>query len=97
MTKIIPLQDYVIVKKIENKEQVVKGILIPVKENNELVRAIVHAINPKPPKDCIQNFKVGDTIIIRKFGGAPITEDGINLLILKTEEIIAKVLDGDNE
>lgn len=91
MTKITPLQDYVIVKKIEAKEQVIKGILVPTKENNELARATIHALNPKPPKGCIQNFQVGDQIIIRKYGGAPISENNVNLLILKTEEIIAKV------
>ena len=91
MTKIIPLQDYVIVKKIEQKEQVIKGILVPTKENNELARATVHAVNPSKVKGINQDFKVGDIIIIRKYGGAPIIEDGVNLLILKTEEIIAKV------
>jgi chaperonin GroES len=92
---ITPLHDRVLVQRLEPKESVKGGIIIPdsAKEKpqeGEVVAVGAGKINEKG--DRIQlDVKVGDRILFGKYSGNDITIDDEEYLILKEDEILAKL------
>ena len=91
---ITPLHDRVIVKRIEEKESVKGGIIIPdtakVKPQEGEVVAVGSGKREKGeliPLD----VKVGDRILFGKYSGNEIKIDEQEYLILKEDEILAKL------
>jgi chaperonin GroES len=91
---VTPLHDRVLVKRIEEKESVKGGIIIPdsAKEKpqeGEVVAAGAGKIEKgeRIPLD----VKVGDRILFGKYSGSEIKVDDEEYLILREEEILAKL------
>ncbi len=92
---ITPLHDRVLVRRLEEKETVKGGIIIPdsAKEKpqeGEVVAVGAGKLNEKG--DRIQlDVKVGDRILFGKYSGNDIKIDDEEFLILKEDEILAKL------
>jgi len=91
---ITPLHDRVLVKRIEDKETVRGGIIIPdsAKEKpqeGEVVAAGAGKIEKgaRVPLD----VKVGDRILFGKYSGSEIKIENEEYLILREDEILAKL------
>ena len=90
--KIRPLQDRVLVKRIEQEEQVRGGIIIPDTAKEKPLQAEVIAVGSgrvlesgqKMPLD----LKAGDKVLIGKWSGTEVKLDGEELLILKEDEVL---------
>jgi chaperonin GroES len=94
MPKIRPLQDRVIVRRIEEKEQVRGGIIIPDTAKEKPHEGEVMAVGAgkmekghRIPVD----VKVGDRILFGKYSGSEIKINDQEYLILREEEILVKV------
>ena len=93
MTTIIkPLHDRVIVKHIDEDEQVQGGIIIPdtAKEKPQ-EGEVIAAGEGKYRKDGTRqalDVKAGDRVLFGKYTSSEITLDGQELLIMKEEEIL---------
>ena len=96
MTKnITPLHDRVIVKRIDEGEQVRGGIIIPDSAKEKPQEGEVIAVGngktldngTKVPMD----VKVGDKILFGKYSGTDIKIDGEEVLILREDEVLAIV------
>lgn len=92
---VTPLHDRVLVRRLEEKETVKGGIIIPdsAKEKpqeGEVVAVGAGKLNEKG--DRIQlDVKVGDRILFGKYSGNDIKIDDEEFLILKEDEILAKI------
>ncbi len=89
-----PLHDRVIVKRIEEKETVKGGIIIPDTAKEKPQEGEVVAVGPgrREKGELIAlDVKAGDRVLIGKYSGTEIKIDGEELVILREEEILAKV------
>src|SRR5262249_44944285 len=91
---ITPLHDRVIVKRIEEKETVRGGIIIPDSAKEKPMEGEVIAVGPgKREKGELHplDVKVGDRVLFGKYSGTEIKIDDEDVLILREEEILAKL------
>ena len=90
-----PLHDRVLVKRIEEEEQVKGGIIIPDTAKEKPQEAEVVAVGPgklqedgnRQPMD----VSSGDRILIGKYSGSEIKIDDEEYVILREDEILAVV------
>jgi chaperonin GroES len=91
---ITPLHDRVIVKRIEEKESVKGGIIIPdtAKEKPQEGEVVAVGSGKREKGELIPlDVKVGDRILFGKYSGNEIKIDEQEYLILKEDEILAKL------
>ncbi|HXU43965.1 MAG TPA: co-chaperone GroES [Thermoanaerobaculia bacterium] len=90
-----PLHDRVVVKRIEQGEQVRGGIIIPDTAKEKPQEAEVVAVGPGKLNDDGKrapiDVKVGDRVLIGKYSGSEIKIDNEELVILREDEILAVV------
>ncbi|HXM13825.1 MAG TPA: co-chaperone GroES [Candidatus Eremiobacteraceae bacterium] len=89
-----PLHDRVVVKRIEEKESVKGGIIIPdsAKEKQQEGEVIAIGSGKREKGELIPlDVKVGDRVLFGKYSGTEIKIDDEDLLILREEEILAKL------
>ena len=89
--KIRPLQDRLIVKRLENTEKTASGLYIPDTAQEKPQQGKVVAIGKgKVLEDGTVrplDVKVNDTIIFGKYSGQEIKVDGEELLIMKEDDV----------
>ncbi len=91
---ITPLHDRVIVKRIEDKETVKGGIIIPdsAKEKPQEGEVVAVGSGKREKGELIPlDVKAGDRILFGKYSGNEIKIDDEEYLILKEDEILAKI------
>ena len=91
---ITPLHDRVLVRRLEGKEAVKGGIIIPDTAKEKPQEGEVMAVGTgkvEKGKRVPLDVKVGDRILFGKYTGNDITIDDQEYLILREEEILAKV------
>ena len=90
-----PLQDRVMVKRLEQEEQVRGGIIIPDTAKEKPQQAEVIAVGPGKVNDegkrSPVDVKQGDKILIGKYSGSEIRIDEEDYVILREDEILAVV------
>jgi chaperonin GroES len=91
-TNITPLHDRVIVRRIEEGEQVRGGIIIPdtAKEKpqeGEVVAAGAGKYKEDGTRQAL-DVKAGDRVLFGKYSGSEIKIDGEELLIMREDEIL---------
>jgi chaperonin GroES len=95
MANIRPLHDRVVLKRIEEKEQVRGGIIIPDSAKEKPQEGEVVAVGRGKSRDNGEvvplDVKVGDRVLFGKYSGSEIKIDGQDLLIVKEEEILGVV------
>ncbi|MGB9006784.1 MAG: co-chaperone GroES [Candidatus Aminicenantales bacterium] len=93
--KVIPLHDRVLLKRIEEKEVKVGGIIIPDTAKEKPQEAeVIEAGKGRTTEDgklIPMEVKKGDKVLIGKFSGSEVTIDNIEHIIVREEEILAKL------
>ncbi len=94
--KIRPLQDRIIVKRVEEEEKTKGGIIIPDSAKEKPLEGKVIAVgNGKILEDGKVrplDIKVNDRILFGKYAGTEIKVDGEEIKILRESDILAKIL-----
>jgi chaperonin GroES len=95
-TRIRPLQDRVIVKRLEGKEErSTGGIIIPDTAKEKPQEGKVVAVGPGRREDdgkvTALDVKAGDRVLFGKYAGSEIKLDGEEHLILREEDILGVV------
>jgi chaperonin GroES len=94
-TNIQPLHDRVIVKRIDEGEQVRGGIIIPdtAKEKPQEGEVIAVGLGKYREDGSRQSLDVraGDRVLFGKYGGSEIKVDGEDLLIMREDEILGVI------
>lgn len=89
-TKIQPLEDRVLVKQLENEEEKIGNIYIPDTAKEKPQIGVVIAVGTD--EGLIKILKKDDKVYYAKYSGTEIKSDGENLIILKKEDILAKIV-----
>ena len=93
--KIRPLQDRVIVKRIEEEEKTKGGIIIPDTAKEKPQEGKVVAVGKgkanEDGKVVPLDVKVNDRILFGKYSGSEITIDGEEHLIMREEDILGVI------
>jgi chaperonin GroES len=93
-TKIRPLHDRVIVKRIEEEEKTKGGIIIPDTAKEKPQEGRVVAVGPGKHDDgkvIPLGVKAGDKILFGKYSGTEIKLDGEEHLILREDDILGVI------
>jgi chaperonin GroES len=94
-TKLKPLGNRVLVKRLEAEEKVKGGIILPdtAKKKQETAEVVAIGTGKKDKSGNLIPFpvKVGDKILMEKYSGNEITLDGDEYVILRADDIIAIV------
>jgi chaperonin GroES len=87
-----PLQDRLLVKRLEEGEQVQGGIIIPDTAKEKPQQAKVLAVGPGRVTDDGKlqpiEVKVGDTVVFGKYSGTEVKVDGDDLLIIREDDVL---------
>lgn len=88
-----PLNDRVVIKKIEVKETTKSGIVLPTSAKEEPQISEVVALGPSITEDEKKKdkIKVGDRVIASKFSGTEVKLDGEEYTIIKLNDVLAIV------
>ena len=94
-TKIRPLQDRLIVKRVEEEEKTKGGIIIPDTAKEKPIEGKVIAVgNGKVQEDGKVrplDVKKGDRILFSKYAGTEVKIDGEEHLIMREEDILGVI------
>lgn len=88
-----PLGDRVLVEPVEEKEVKKGGIIIPdsakEKPTEGLIRALGTGKTDENGKKIAFEVKVGDRVLVSKYGGTEVKLDGKEYKLLNTDDILA--------
>ena len=93
--KVRPLHDRILIKRIEDKETVKGGIIIPdtakEKPQEAEVMAVGNGKKNEEGKVVPLDVKAGDRILFGKYSGTEIKLDGEEFLIIREEEVLGVI------
>jgi chaperonin GroES len=93
-----PLHDRVLLKRIEEKEEVKGGIIIPDTAKEKPMEGEVISVGPgkmmEDGKRSPMDVKAGDRVLFGKYAGAEIKLDDKEYVIMREEEILAVLMRG---
>jgi chaperonin GroES len=88
-----PLQDRVLVKRLEHEEKTAGGIIIPDTAKEKPQEGRVIAVGPGKVLDCgnlrAPVVKAGDRILFGKYAGSDVKIDGEEHIIMREDDILA--------
>lgn len=90
-TKIRPLQDRVIVKRVAEEEKTKGGIIIPDTAKEKPIEGEIIAVGPGKIEDGKRiepSVKTGDRVLFGKYAGTEVKLDGEEHLILREDDIL---------
>ncbi len=91
--KIRPLQDRVVVKRLESESVTKGGIIIPDAAKEKPVEGRVVAVGSgkaaKDGKVRPLEVQVGDTVLFGKYSGTEVKLDGVEHVLLREDDILA--------
>lgn len=90
--KIRPLQDRILVKRIEAVQKTPGGIYIPPTASEKPSEAMVVAVGPgkvnEKGKLCEPRVRVGDKVVFGKYTGVEVKLDGVEHLIIAEGDLL---------
>jgi chaperonin GroES len=91
--KFKPLNDRILLKRVEAEEKTLGGLFIPDNAKEKPMQGVVVAVGEGK---YLENgsvrpleVKVGQTVFFRKYAGNEVTVDGTEYMIMREEEILA--------
>jgi chaperonin GroES len=92
-TKIQPLSDRVVVRPLEEAEQMRGGLYIPDTAKEKPQQGEIIAVGPGRVSDqgerLAPDVKAGDKVLYGKYSGTEVTVDGEQYLILRESDVLA--------
>jgi chaperonin GroES len=91
-TKVVPLADRVVVKALEETEQMRGGLFIPDTAKEKPQQGEIIAVGPgryEEGKRVPMDLKVNDRVLYGKYSGTEVTIDDEQYLILRESDVLA--------
>lgn len=93
--KIRPLNDRILVKRLEGEEKTAGGIIIPDSAKEKPAEGEIVAVGPGKLSDAgervAMDVAVGDRVLFSKYGGTEVKLDGEDFLIMREDDILGVV------
>ena len=93
--KIRPLNDRLLVQRLEEEETTSGGIIIPDRAKEKPAQGKVVAVGPGKVSDAGERVelqvKEGDVILFSKYGGTDVKLDGEDYLIMREDDVLGIV------
>lgn len=93
--KIKPLGERVLLKRIEEDEQVRGGIIIPdsAKEKSQEAEVVALGTGKKDDNGNVVafNVEVGDKVLLPQYGGTPVKVDGEEYILIDEDSILGVI------
>jgi chaperonin GroES len=93
--KIRPLNDRLLVQRLEEEEKTAGGIIIPDSAKEKPAQGKVVAVGPGKVSDAGERVelqvKEGDVILFSKYGGTDVKLDGEDYLIMREDDVLGIV------
>jgi chaperonin GroES len=92
--KVNPLADRVVIKALEESEQMRGGLYIPDTAKEKPQQGEIIAVGPGKYEDgklVPMGVKVGDKVLYGKYSGTEVTIEGEQLLILRESDVLAVI------
>jgi chaperonin GroES len=94
-----PLHDRVVLKRMEEKEEIKGGIIIPDTAKEKPMEGKVISVGPgkmmEDGKRSPMDVKAGDRVLFGKYAGSEIKIDDEEYVIMREEEILAVLMSGE--
>src|SRR5687768_2954998 len=93
-TKVTPLADRVVIRALEETEQMRGGLYIPDTAKEKPQQGEIIAVGPGKYEDgklVPMGVKVGDKVLYGKYSGTEVTIDDESLLILRESDVLAVI------
>ena len=91
--KLKPLNDRVLVKRLESEEKTAGGLYIPDTAKEKPSKGQVVAVGPGKMDDNGKRIpmavKAGDEVLFNKYAGTEVKLDGVDHLVMREEDILA--------
>ena len=90
--KVSPLADRVVVRALDDAEQMRGGLYIPDTAKEKPQQGEIIAVGPgrfEKDKRVPMDVKVGDKVLYGKYSGSEVTIDGEQLLIIRESDVLA--------
>ena len=91
--KFVPLSDRVVVRPLEDEEQMRGGLYIPDTAKEKPQQGEIMAVGPGKVSDqgerIAPEVKAGDKVLYGKYSGSEVTVDGEEYLILRESDVLA--------
>ena len=91
--KIRPLQDRILVKRVDEEEQTTGGIIIPDSAKEKPQDGLVVAVGPGKTNDngtvSEPGVKAGDRILFSKYAGTDVNVDNEEHIIIREDDVLA--------
>ena len=88
-----PLNDRVLVRRLESEEKTAGGLFIPDTAKEKPSRGEVVAVGPGKCDDSgkriAMSVKAGDNVLFNKYAGTEIKLDGVEHLVMREDDILA--------
>ena len=93
--KIRPLNDRILVKRLEEEEKTAGGIIIPDSAKEKPAEGEIVAVGPGKLNDkgerTPMDVKSGDRVLFSKYGGTDVKIEGEDYLIMREDDILGVV------
>lgn len=93
--KIRPLNDRLLVQRLEEEEKTAGGIIIPDSAKEKPAEGKIVAVGPGKTNDAGERValqvKEGDVILFSKYGGTDVKLDGEDYLIMREDDVLGIV------
>jgi chaperonin GroES len=93
--KIRPLNDRILVKRLEEEETTAGGIIIPDSAKEKPAEGEIVSVGPGKMNDAGQraamDVKAGDRVLFSKYGGTDVKLDGDDYLIMREDDILGVI------
>lgn len=95
--KIRPLNDRILVERVEGAEKTAGGIIIPDNVKEKPVEGKIVAVGPGRLNDTgariALQVKEGDAVLFSKFGGTEVTSNGEDYLIMREDDVLGVIVE----
>jgi chaperonin GroES len=93
--KIRPLNDRILVKRLEGEAKTAGGIIIPDSAKEKPAEGEIVAVGPGKLNDAGErvaiDLAVGDRVLFSKYGGTEVKLDGEDFLIMREDDILGVI------
>ena len=95
--KLQPLNDRILVKRLESEEKTAGGLYIPDTAKEKPSKGEVIAVGPGKVDDngnrVALTVKKGDMVLFNKYAGTEVKPDGVDHLVLREDDVLAIIND----